>query len=258
MSEENTILSDALSAFALSKSELAVYRASMELGARPASIIARRAGLNRPYTYDILAMLTKKGLVQEVRRNSVKQFSCTPPDDLVEIVRRREEKLSSQKQALVTSLPLLKQLSIENNSHSDTRQFRGVDRLKAMLDETLIANDQPILSLVETAFCGSLLEGQEHAYTRRYRDRLLKRRISYKGISCSKVDKKTKKPSSKITEIRSFNSPIELPFEVFIYGPKIALIPREYGYFGVVFENEILADSARSTHETLWRSLDSH
>lgn len=258
MSEVQSNLSQALSAFSLSRSELAVYRAALELGTRPASIIARRAGLNRPYTYDILAMLVKKGMVQEVQRNSVKQFSCTPPDELVEIVRRREEKLSNQREALITSLPLLKQLSLESGSKSEARQYRGVDRLKVMLDETLSSNDQPILSLVETAVCGSLLEENEHAYSRKYRDRLSKSRIPYRGIACTDLSKKSRKSARSTTEIRSFASEIELPFEVFVYGPKIALIPRHNGYFGIVFENEMLADTARATHESLWNSLENH
>ena len=64
------VIKSALSHFGLNDAEILVFSASMSLGTRPASKIAKHAGINRAHAYDILSSLAIKGLMKEIIKNN--------------------------------------------------------------------------------------------------------------------------------------------------------------------------------------------
>ena len=107
------MLRQALCGFELSDAESAVYAATLALGSAQVSLIARRAGINRAYTYDILFALCKKGLVQEAAEGNIKQFISAPPHRLVALIEKKERLLARRKRALIRALPDLQKLAVK-------------------------------------------------------------------------------------------------------------------------------------------------
>src|SRR5262249_53001342 len=124
----------------LSEIEGVVYAAVLNLGPRPAGIIAKHTGLNRSYTYDVLASLSKKGLLREAEKKGVKHFSCTTPEELLVALEAREREVASQKESLKNSLPELNRLRLKTAPSPSTEPARDFDQL-AEFFEDMVSED---------------------------------------------------------------------------------------------------------------------
>ena len=254
-------LSSALAAFRLNEAELVVYQAAMELGTRPASQIAKHAGLNRPYTYDILSGLAEKGLVLESVRNSVKQYCCTPPDDLVELVNRRETELSLQREQLIRALPMLKQFRRSASSQPGFRYFRGADGMKQLVENSLGVGESTIYAFVNRLYCGEKIESEWPQCSTEFNKRRAQRSICYRGITSAVSTALHAFPDSALTSDEPMTSvrrmPVErdFPLEFLVYGTSVAILPDGDECIGIVVENEAMATAAKCIHDRFWNSL---
>ena len=78
----------------LSPSEIAAYIAAVELGSTVASLIARKANLNRSNCYEALKRLISKGLVTSVNKNRKTFFEAVDPKLLLVLHKEKGENLS--------------------------------------------------------------------------------------------------------------------------------------------------------------------
>lgn len=76
----------------LNRKELLIYRTLLALGPRPASVLAKQVQINRSRTYDHLAALKGRGLVETFHRNGVLRFSAVSPETIVAILKSRRER----------------------------------------------------------------------------------------------------------------------------------------------------------------------
>src|SRR3989338_10345709 len=79
----------------LSNTEVKVYLALLELGSALAGEITKKSEVNRTNVYDALERLIEKGLVTYVISANRKVFEPVNPEMLREILKDKQEKLSS-------------------------------------------------------------------------------------------------------------------------------------------------------------------
>ena len=121
----DTDIVTALRAFGLNDVEIAVYTSALQLGSRPASVIAQKAGLKRAHTYNVLATLAEKGIIQEFVKNSVRHFTASAPAALLSTMEEREKQLEKQKSLLSSIIPELERLRSPLISRPRVRFFQG-------------------------------------------------------------------------------------------------------------------------------------
>lgn len=76
----------------LNRKELVIYKTLLALGPRPASVLAKQVQINRSRTYDHLAALKGRGLVETFHRNGVLRFSAVSPETVISILKSRRER----------------------------------------------------------------------------------------------------------------------------------------------------------------------
>jgi len=118
-------LKQILSHFNLDQKEASLYLASLELGIASARDIAKKAGIQRTYFYDLSDRLIKLGLLQQVKRTNKRLFIATDPDQLLELQKERLEELHQ-------ALPQLK--AIYNTAGNKPKVFYyegrdGIDQI---------------------------------------------------------------------------------------------------------------------------------
>ena len=118
----NSILTE----FGLSDLEAKLYLACLELGAQPASILAKKSGLKRSHSYNILGTLIEKRIMQEYTKGSVRYFNSRPPKSILSILDHRKEEIENQKQKLLSILRILKRLEILFLLSQKFTFFRGL------------------------------------------------------------------------------------------------------------------------------------
>lgn len=88
-------LQTVLQEYWLTSKQSDVFLVCLELGSAPASTIARKAGLKRVSTYNMLKDLQKQWLVSFFKKNNVNYYSASSPTLLVEKAQQKYESLKS-------------------------------------------------------------------------------------------------------------------------------------------------------------------
>ena len=89
----------------LSKNEIKVYFALLELDQSSATPIVRKAKIPNSKIYPTLDKLIQKGLVSSVIKNNVKYFQASNPEHLIDFIKQKEKQLFEQENKIKDLIP---------------------------------------------------------------------------------------------------------------------------------------------------------
>lgn len=256
MGQANPKIDHVLSDFGLTEPEVAVYRAVLELGARPASIIAQKARLKRGQTYNVLASLIERGIVQEFEKNGVRHFTASPPKSLVSVVENQEMELAARKEKLIDILPELEKLMKPAISRGRVRYYQGVEGVKEIFEDLIRVPGQPIYALVDFDYTWSLKRDAIQRWMMSWIKRRKENEIWYYGIlnKSAGSDLAVSTREAHKRELKMVQN-LHLPVEINVYGPKVAVVSTNEETMGVVIEHEGLATTLKNLHQAVWSIL---
>lgn len=246
-----------LESFGLSEPEIRVYLALLELGTQPASSIARKAGLKRGHTYNVLALLTQKGVAQEFERKGVRTFTCTPPASLLSLLDRRAEDLEGVKRSLLQSLPLLEAIIHPLAVQPKVRFYQGIEGIKQIYEDTLRFPGQDLYAVGDFDHYFPRENSPElNDWMWQYCDRRAKAGIRYLGIvnKSPTTDLAFKRRKGQKRIFKMLRN-VDLPVEVNIYGDRVAVISSSRDMVGLIVEDKPTADTLRNFHQAVWAML---
>ena len=110
----------------LTKSEIAVYLALLELGSSSTGKIVDKSKVSSSKIYEILDKLIQKGLASYIIKSGVKNFEAAPPKRIVDYVKEKENKLEKQKIDLEKLLPELELKRTLSEYKSEATIFKGM------------------------------------------------------------------------------------------------------------------------------------
>ncbi len=113
----------------LTKSEIKVYLALLELGSAATGRIVAKSKASSSKIYEILDKLIDKGLVSYVVVSGVKHFEAAPPERILEYVHEKERVLAEQKKELQQILPELKLKQTISKYKSEATIYKGMKGL---------------------------------------------------------------------------------------------------------------------------------
>lgn len=126
-----------LEAIGLTKSEINVYLALLELGSSSTGKIVDKSKASSSKIYEILNRLMQKGLVSFIIKSGVKYFEAAPPDRIMDYIKEKEARIKQQKeeaQKLIPELELKRKLS---KYKSEATIFKGLKGAKTAYDDVL-------------------------------------------------------------------------------------------------------------------------
>lgn len=247
----------ALKGFGLSEPEVKVYFALLEFGAQPASVVAKKAGLKRGHTYNVLALLMGKGVAQEFEKDGTKYFSPCAPSVLVSLLEGRSQELEVRKRTLEHAVPDLERIRNPLTVQPKVRFFQGIDGIKEIYEDTLRTKEKELLAVGDFDHYFPREQSPElNDWMWEYCRRRAKKGIWYMGIV-------NKSPTTDLAfrrrrgEKRKFKMlrGIDLSVEVNIYGNKVAIISSSRDMVGLIIEDQPTADTLRNFHRAVWKML---
>jgi len=125
----------------LNEKEIQVYISLLELGSQPASVIGKKAKINRSTTYLILDNLMKRGFVNQHVRADVKYFSAADPQVIVQTMERDQIHMEETRKELVTMLPEFYSLSNPLSIKPRVRFYEGEEGVKRAMEDTLTSKE---------------------------------------------------------------------------------------------------------------------
>lgn len=243
--------------FGLTEPEIKVYLASLELGSQPASVIAKKAGLKRGHTYNMLESLIQKGIVQEFTRDKMRFFSGRSPTTLLSVVEHREDQLEKLRQGLIQVIPSLEHIFNPLLIQPRVRFFQGIEGIKEIYEDTIRIPNQNIFGIGDFEYYFPENQNKElNEWIWNYANRRAKKNIWHIGIiNKSKMSDRAfnlrKKQKRKLKMLKN----IYLPVEINIYGNRVAIASTHRDMVGIIIEDAPIAENLRNFHQAIWKFL---
>ena len=234
-----------------SDKEAAVYLALLGLGPATVAHIARKAKINRTTGYDILEILSGRGLVNVLGEGAIKKYAAEDPQKIIAYSQDKLQQIQQEFEAIKKLLPELK--SVFNKTEKPKVKFyEGKEGLKEVYEDTLTAKKPMILgySCAEPMY-QSLPDFLPDYLKKRVANKIYARMIAPNtaGIrELIKTDKQDLRESRLIPQEK-----LDLAIEINIYDNKVVIASWEED-LGIIIESEKIADAQKKIFELAWEA----
>jgi sugar-specific transcriptional regulator TrmB len=124
------MITEILEIIGLTKSEIKVYLALLELGSSTTGPLVEKSHASSSKIYEILEKLIQKGLASFVIEAGTKYFEAAPPSRLLDYMKEKEDLLAKQRQELQHIIPALELKQHYSKNRSEATIFRGLKGVK--------------------------------------------------------------------------------------------------------------------------------
>jgi len=121
----------------LTKSEINVYLALLELGSSTTGKIVDKSQASSSKIYEVLDRLIQKGLASFIIKSGIKYFEAAPPERILDYVNEKEETLNKQKQELKSLIPELEIKRKLSKYKAEATIFRGLKGAETAMGDVL-------------------------------------------------------------------------------------------------------------------------
>lgn len=234
-----------LETLGLSKNKGVVYIAALNIGKGSALDIAKRAGLPRTTTHEILQHLVSLGLVSYVLKGRKRIYGAESPTKLKTLLQEKERLLE-------TALPELTSLLNTAGIKPKVRFYEGVAGVKTVFEDTLTVSNKLLKGILS-------MEDLYKIPGKEFMDDYVKRRIE-SGIKL-KVIRSEAKETEKIwpfsakesREVHYAPKDMIFPMTLYIYDKKVGIIATQKENFGTIIESEDMYITLKNLFETMWQ-----
>ncbi len=237
-----------LIAAGLESEEAAVYSALIEGGGMPASALAKSVGnIKRTTIYKVIASLIEKGLAEQVDKDGVAVFIPKSPEILHDRLKAQVSDLEEKRQRIQSALPALKSKFLLTVERPIVSYKEGIDGLKEIYEDHIVTGKslQFIRSNQARDYVHHFGKWWGHYLTRRAKKKIRTTAITPDSPEANhdvRLDR-----VRNVTRLWVRPEDYAAPVEIDIYGDKVAIISFGKEIFGIVIENEHVAQAFRDT-----------
>lgn len=237
----------------LSKGQIKVYTAVLEIGISNLQHIQEKTGVERRNIYDILNKLIEKGFISYTLERGKRTYQCTHPNKLKEEIIIKEKQLLNLKQ----KLPEIKSLFQAQKPNIRAEIFRGDESMKSLMNEVLTYSKSYWIG--GTSFgrykkvSNNFLQWFNHWMTRRIELKCEMYDLVDHGTSLKGFEPTKKKENEKRYYYYSqLPKNLESPMVILIFGNKVAQILWGIQPFAFVLESEDIKESYMKYFKYFW------
>lgn len=236
----------------LSKNEIKVYLALLELDQASATPILRKANIPNSKIYPVLEKLMKKGLASYVIKNNVKYFQASDPKNLIDILNNKEKQIFDQKKEITKLIERIETKRKFAKEKQEAIIYEGFEGVKAAFNDILQSLEKGKEYLVFTL--GQELETKElKLFFSNYHQKRIERGIRVKLIA----NKEIKKIFSKYHKFKGMQIKylkLQLPTGIFIYNDKVMTFVWENKPAAFVITSKTNAERYKRFFEAMWKT----
>jgi sugar-specific transcriptional regulator TrmB len=243
---------DLLTEIGLTKSEIAVYLALLEIGPSTTGPIIKKAKIASGKAYLILDKLVLKGLVTHVIKSGTKHYQAKDPEQLLSYMDEKEKSLSDKKEKLKKIIPQLKAQYEEQKYKPIAEVYEGIKGFKTFYEWTLkeLEKGDTIKIMGVPKKANEKFEG----YLMEWNKKRIKLGIKMKILfnhDCKEFGSQRKK--MKLTEVRYMKQEFETPAWIDIFKDYVVTINVHGTPVCFLIKNKESADSYKKHFEILWK-----
>lgn len=232
----------------LNEKEAKVYLASLELGEATIQRIAKKSGIKRTTTYDVLASLKDRGLISMIKKDKHFYYFAESPSTIA-------SDLEEKRDALSKIMPEL--LSFDNllDRKPKIRYFEGIKGLQEVYLDTLAYPDREMLCWVaEEAFYDFDIDFLNNRYhPTRLKKKIWTREIASDDPATRAYQEQDPKMLRKTKLLSSEQFPLDV--SIHIYGDNRVGIVSFKEELGLIIESDRIHHTLESMFEFFWGKL---
>ncbi|MBI5390633.1 hypothetical protein HZB02_04035 [Candidatus Woesearchaeota archaeon] len=236
----------------LTKNETKVYLALLTLGSTSAGPLIKNVGMHRAAVYDVLDLLTDKGLVSYVIKANRKYFEAQDPDRLLEYLATQKQDLLSKEEKLKQFLPELQLKRKLSTEEQEATLYKSKNGLKSLFED-ILTEKSPWFVFGATGKFKELF----HAYFIHFHNRRAALKIPLRIIFNNGMRGQKREEDLTLCEIKYLQDSYISPSTTFIYGDKVAVINWSSEPVAFVMRSKQVANSYRSFFGILWETATS-
>ena len=248
MGNENLSLKKSLEYIGFSEKEVLVYLALLELGKGTVTQISRKAGINRPTGYHVLASLALKELVRVSGKEPKQEYVAESPDAIEKMLNKKIENDQEYIKEAKKIIPELKSMHNVVN-RPKILFYEGKEGLQKVYEDTLSSHEE----ILAYASVEDIQPTLPHYFPEYYKRRA-KKGIPIRAIFPESPEAKERAELDK-EEIRQS---LLVPSEKFGFHPEIniydnkVMIASWREKLGIIIESTEIADAMKKIYELAW------
>lgn len=244
---------EVLQGLGLTKSEISVYVALLELGQSTTGHIVKKAKISSSKIYEILDKLVSKGLVSYILKGRIKYFEAAQPKRILDLLKEKEEELEKQRIEVEKVLPELTRKNELSKFKENAAIYRGTKGMETVFYESL--NLMKKGDTQYTLGIPSRSEKVNRFFTKwnNYRDSLgIKAKFLFNENA--RGEPQTLEENNPNCEIKYMPENVVAPAAVNIFKYRTVIFPKETSEepLLIVIDNKEIAESFRAQFELLW------
>lgn len=244
---------EVLQELGLTKSEIKVYLALLELGQSTTGPIVDKAKISSSKIYEILDRLIQKGLVSYVLKGSIKYFEATQPERILDLIKEKEEELEKHRKNIERILPELTRKKQLAKIKESAAIYRGMNGLDTVFYESLNLMKKEQIQYVIGIPSRSDKVNRFFTKWNRYRATLgIKAKMLFNEYTRGEMQ--TLPENNPDCEIKYMPEGIITPAAINIFNNRIVIFPKETSEdpLLIVIDNKEITASFMAQFELLW------
>lgn len=222
-------------------------------GIQPASVIAKRADLNRTTVYKTLIKLAKMGLVTKTMQHGITAFFIEDPEKRLEtLVEKKRKSVDRLNDHLLAVLPEIKNLKRQELSMPKMRVYDGYAGVIRAYEDTVLEEN--------TIYCFENINKMAPQIQKYMEEVFVPRRMEMGNFAYvlspeTEEGKAARKHDKKLLREARFapKNQILLETGLNVYGDKISFFSYDPDdMFGVILESKAFANSLREIFKFCW------
>ncbi len=240
-----------LESIGLSKNEIKIYLALLELELTTTGRIIKKTGIHTSKVYDGLERLADKGLVSHIIIANTKHFKAVDPERILDFLHDKKRNIETQEKSVKEILPALKlkrQLVGDDTEAEIFQGWKGMETVYQLMTTVLKKGD------INYVFGASKGEDEEavrnffNKHALRLAKKGIKQRIIFNESARGNIQETIKHPY--LNQVRHMQH--TTPAEINIWADKTMIVILRKKPTVILISDVKVADSFRKYFEFMW------
>ena len=229
---------DAIIEAGLTTNEAKVYLAMLSLGSASANSIAKKSGVHRVNTYDIIERLLLKGLVSSVVKGTKKYYEASSPKELLSILQKKEALIKEALPELLLDFEMRKE-------KQDVFVFKGVEGVMTAYN-MMLEEGKDLYALGGQGLNRTYLKHRHVQWDKERKQKGMKvYALYYESVRGQKMGDET-------WQVRYLPDEFKSPVMIDICGDLVIALLATTDITAIVIKNKDIADGYRKHFQFMW------
>ncbi len=237
----------------LTNGEVKAYLALLKIGQSSIGGIVKESGVTKSKIYDILDKLVQKGLVSISFKNKVRHYNASPPNFLLDLLHKKQEKIKEQEKEISELLPTLMNIQSSNIQKQRTEIFEGFRGLKnafQIVENEFNQEEEFLVFGVDDT-----LNKQQLNFFLNFHKKRINAKIRTKVIFTKNLRgvKEHHQKINKYNEERFLDQTSAIPINIYKDITIIPILKKEEKEITIFIRSKTLAEGFKQYFYTLWK-----